>query len=431
MKILRRLIASGVVIVLSACTGGSPMRVAMTELGTVSDSEYGAYGLRMVRSINVTGLGPEEVVGTLTTDPDKWSAKEQFARFFSGRSDLPDSMTPRLTEGQSFVVQRRFCNLVNGPSSSTQCGESVTLRELTQLRDNLVVSQSEIALAMRGEVKAAALTAVLHAAQGASQTQIDTLLRSLQSIYPSDDFSDLTKVKAALKVTEENGTRLSEALAKIRSLTAKSGVFVTRWDKEVEVSGGATAGDAASLSGNSRKKISGFLILGDPQITSLHLGDDLLERKSIEQPRPGSAGVFKEHRNYIAYYQLRARYVLHAESQEDVLSMAIQADISKIMQTLKAAGGHVDLAALQAISLKVQALYAALIAASGTGVLDAQAGDLQYWDFSVAPGKIAEYHKKERDRARGTLPVITIRASFDDFLNQRQKISQGSGTDSR
>jgi len=431
MKILRRLIASGVVIVLSACTGGSPMRVAMTELGTVSDSEYGAYGLRMVRSINVTGLGPEEVVGTLTTDPDKWSAKEQFARFFSGRSDLPDSMTPRLTEGQSFVVHRRFCNLVADSSSRKQCGQGVSLAALTALRDNLVASQSEIAFAMHNEVKAAALFAVVQATQGASQAQIDPLLQSLQSVYPGDDLSDLKKVQAVLKATQESNSRLSESLAKIRSLTANSGVFVTRWDKEVEASGRIASGEAASAAGSGRKKIGGFLILGEPQILSLQLGDDLLARKRNKKDRPGSAGVFEDHRNYIAYYQLRARYVLYAESQEEMLSTAIQADIAKVAHILQAVGGHVDLKSLQAAEIKVQALYAAILAASGTGVLDAQAGDLDWRKFSVAPEKIASYQENELKHAQGTVPVITIRASFDDFLHREQKGPQGAGIDSR
>lgn len=78
------------------------MRLALTEPGTTSDSEYGAYGMRFVRAINITGLGPEEVVGTMTTDPDKWSIRE-LAVFSPFRPDLPDTMTPRLRPGPSKI----------------------------------------------------------------------------------------------------------------------------------------------------------------------------------------------------------------------------------------------------------------------------------------------------------------------------------------
>jgi len=53
---------------LAGCSTVPPMKVAINELGTSSKSEYAAHDLRiMMRSINITGLTPEETVGA--TEP--------------------------------------------------------------------------------------------------------------------------------------------------------------------------------------------------------------------------------------------------------------------------------------------------------------------------------------------------------------------------
>ncbi len=413
VQILRCFAGSALAFLLAGCAGSSPMRIALTELGTVSDSEYGAYGLRMVRSINVTGLGPEEVVGTVTTDPDKWSAREQFARFSPDRSDLPDSMTPRLTEGKSFVVERSFCAAESELDERGRCTGGVQLSDLTALRDQLVESQALVAAALRNEVKAAALAAALQATAGAADAQGQGFLASVQSLYPDEDLSDRAKVQAKLDGMKAQGLLLDDTLKKIRSDSSRPGIFVTRWEREVEGSAGASADKLASASAAGRRKVSGFLILGEPRVTSLQLGDDLLARKASAQRHTGSSDAFRLNRNYITYYQLRARYVLYAESLEQALQLALQADISKVTEIL---GDRVNAAVLQKISLKIQAVYAAITAASGRGLLDAQAGRVRVHDFSVAPGAIRDFQRKGIERSEGTVPVISIRAAFDDFI---------------
>ncbi len=413
VEILRCLAGSAMAFFLAGCAGSSPMRIALTELGTVSDSEYGAYGLRMVRSINVTGLGPEEVVGTVTTDPDKWSAREQFARFAPERSDLPDSMTPRLTEGPSFVVERSFCASAATPEKLGPCTGGVQLSDLTSLRDKLMLSQRMVALAIRNELKAATLTYALQNAAGASAEQRNAIIARLQALYPQDRLSDESSVQSLLNGLDDRGDLLSSALSQINAMASLPGIFVTRWDREVEGSAGASADKLASASAAGRRKVSGLLILGEPRVTSLQLGDDLLARKALAQRHAGSSGAFRPNRNYITYYQLRARYVLYAESLEQALQLALQADVSKATEIL---GAGVNAAALEAISLKVQALYAAITAASGSGLLDAQAGRLMIHDFSVAPDAIRDFQKKGIERSDGTVPVISIRAAFDDFI---------------
>lgn len=417
VQILRCFAGSALAFLLAGCAGSSPMRIALTELGTVSDSEYGAYGLRMVRSINVTGLGPEEVVGTVTTDPDKWSAREQFARFAPERSDLPDIMTPRLTEGASFVVERSFCASESVPDARGRCTSGLQLSDLTALRDKLVESQALVAAALRNEVKAAALAAALQATAGATDAQSQGLLSSVQSLYPGEDLGDRAKIQTKLDGMKAQGLMLNGTLDKIRSDASRPGVLVTRWEREVEGSAGVSADKLATTSAAGRRKVSGFLILGEPRVTSLQLGDDLLQRKELADRHIGSSAVFKSHRNYITYYQLRARYVLYAESLEQALQLALQTDISKVTEIL---GGKVDAAALQAISLKVQALYAAIAAASGNGVLDAQTGKVTIHDFSLAPSSIATHQRNAIMRSEGTVPVISIRAAFDDFIADKK-----------
>jgi hypothetical protein len=420
---------------LSGCASDQPMRIALTELGTTSNSEYGAYGMRMIRAVSVTGLGPEEVVGTMTTDPDKWSISEQLARFKPNRNDLPDMMTPRLISGQSMIIERRFCKRVAGTSRCAEpgapiecvtnpalpgCKDQVTMSDLTDLRDSLQKYQANIAEVARAELKREVLAASSAALKDGNATTKAAVLKSLQELYPEDNLKDAAAVESLANTAPASSQADANAeMAKTQKILSKSGIIVTNWERDVAASGSVQVADAVSAGGASTKKVGGFLILGDPRITSLYFGDDLVGRnREPETTASGqAASLFKTHRNYITYYQLRAKYVVFAETYHSSLRATLTADISAITQKLSPLlGGRLSTQNLAAITAKVDALYAAVSAAAGSGVLDASRGEVQEYPFSFLRTGMRGSLEKELVRARDTLPVISIRATLDEVI---------------
>lgn len=408
------------------------MRIALTELGTSSDSEYGAYGLRFIRALNVTGLGPEEVVGTMTTDPDKWSIAEQFARFAPVRSDLPDSMSPRIKVGASMIVERQFCKVVM-EAGKKKCGsDGVQMDKLIKLRDALQGNQAVIAEAAHLLLKAEALAAVRPMLDGDAETS-STALRALQSAFPQEAasaFKDLASAKVEADSVAPRAAKAMEAsLKKTQAELSMAGVLVTNWEREVKVSGGVKAGEDVQGTFSKTRKIGGFLILGEPRITSLQLGDDLVTRllEDATAPPIGAERIFETHRNYITHYQLRARQVVFAESYQSALHASLQVDIAAILQKLEPVTGMALKAQLQAVSAKVDALYAAISAASESGAMDASGSYVETHDFSFARDKMNGFVEEEMKLAQGTLPVISIRLSLDDYIN-KSRARLGSAT---
>ena len=395
------------------------MRLALTELGTTSDSEYGVYGMRFIRAINITGLGPEEVVGTMTTDPDKWSIREQLAKFSPFRSDLPDTMTPRMRLGNSQIVERRFCK-PKEPNFTECTSNGVSLSELTALRDGLQKYQQDVADATHAALKQEALIAS-RAILAADDATARTALSNLQALFPEDSkttLKDLPSARAqAAKAIEGQFNALDAKIQSTRAALSKSGVLVTNWEREVTISGGADAGESFQGSGSKKKKISGFLILGEPTSISLQIGSDIFKRVKEERTQNDewTERIFKRHRNYITFYQLRAKYVVFAESNLSALQGALKADTKALMATLGPSAatfaGKVD-----ALKLKVEAAYAAVAAASESGVMDASQSVVVYRDFSFDRGLMETKVMGEMERAKNSLPVISMRFSLDDYI---------------
>lgn len=426
----RLALVAGLVFALSGCGSTQPMRLALTELGTTSDSEYGAYGLRLIRAVNITGLGPEEVVGTMTTDPDKWSIREQLAKLSPFRSDLPDTMTPRIRPGTSQIVERKFCKTSGTEPKQCENG-GVKLAELTTLRDGLQKYQQAVADAMNAALKQEALVAarnVLSRDDDAARAA----LANLQAMFPEDSKTTLKDLAAArtqaAKSADEAFDALNAKFEATRAALNTSGVLVTNWEREVAVSGSADAGESFQASASKKKKISGFLILGEPSSISLQIGSDIFSRIN-DKPPVGAAWterVFKRHRNYFTYYQLRAKYVVFAESNLSALQGALKADTKALMAALGPAAAATFAGKVDALKLKVDAAYAAVAAASEAGVMDASQSVVTRREFSFDRALMDGYVKSEMETAKNSLPVISMRISLDDYIDaHRDEILNG------
>lgn len=420
---MRNFLFVALALTLTACASTNPMRIALTELGTTSDSEYGAYGLRLTRAVNVTGLAAEEVVGMMTTDPDKWSFREQFARFFPKRTDLPDIMTPRLHSGPSHIVERTFCKEVVAADGtvSTNCP---TIENLTAIKSKIQTYQAKIAILAQQQLKEKILEA---ASKSVVQdvTKNEELLKLLKSTYPDDaEIGAATSDKLSEVLTSKltafkaSTTQLFTELVELDKAVNQPGIIVTNWERDTKLT--ASAGiEGANASFDSSRKKGGFLILGSPRVTTLLLGTDLVERYNERGNINNDADkFFKLNRNHITYYQLRAKQVVFAESYYSALSAGLKVDVGQLVAKFKGVmGNNLDVDDLLKIGIKAEALYAAITAASESGVLDATKGEQKIHLFSVNRIEHGMYVMEELGRAHDSVPIISVRYAIDDFLD--------------
>lgn len=400
---------------LTGCTSSSEMRTALTDMGVTSDSEYGAYGLRLQRSIDVTGLGAEEVVGSITSDVDKWSITEQLARFSPIRNDIPDNMSPRLINGQSFIVERQF-----------KSEPEITMTELIQLNEALTDLQEQLASINDTKVK---ITIFESVTKILSQNNADAKLiaNNLNRLYPDELFDEEnleislhTRINNLSSAEEIKKDKVTESKNKIQQINNKGGVVVTNWQRKVKADYGVNVSDVNNVQATTNKVLGGYLILAEPRIVTLYIGHDAISNKTTKP-----AISFKVHRNYLTHFQLRAKKVVYSELQEKILQVSVKANLKNLIDLAE----QLNLVSpTQAASLKaeIEITYALASLTSSIGALDATKSCLKIRDFSLADLGTAPRENiiEEIKAAKDTVKVISMRV----VLNEQLKIQNSAET---
>lgn len=390
-------------VLLPGCASQPAMRTSLTEMGTTSNSEYGAYGMRMMRAINVAGTGADERVGDLTLDVDKFSLAEQLRRLWLARKDLPDSMNLHFSpDGKTKVVQKKLCNSCN----------DLHLSDLTNIRDKVEIYQAKITQLAQDKLKQAILenTQARYAAETDDKKKTE-ILNAVTQLYPDLKQADLTsnydKTMAALDTSSKSADK---TLQEIKAFTNKAGVIITSWERNTALTSSLNAGEVANGSFSNKKTVSGFLIMGDPVIYSLKVGKDLkdiIEKNEIIKTASAPKQVGKTlylDRVYMNYYQLRAKYLVYAEQQQRQTMVAINAKLDEIAKKANQliGGTIVPAKLLEEIKLDVAVQYGSVTNLASSGQLEG---------VIVSEVDLEKFNQNDE-----TLPVINNRASVDKLL---------------
>jgi hypothetical protein len=402
---------------LAGCSTTSPMKVALTELGTSSRSEYGAYGLRMTRSINITGMAPEETIGSISVDPDRFNIIEQLKRFKLNPQDLPDIMAPRLNDGASMVYERTFCGNDQGacPTNDEIAGvkdaierQEVNIAKLANLQvEQQIISLVESAIARKPEDADKLLTAI--------KLQIPTN----EDIKAStkDDYS--AKFADAKSKIQSNIDVVKKVLEDNKIAINKPGIVVTNWKYQSDLS---ADGGIPGLGGafNKNKDIAGYAIFGNPVVRSLHFGTNDItgNQNNLFSNNANIQKLFNEKRLYMTFYQVRAQQVLYAESLESTLSAQLSVKLKELTTTLKPLLGAVDLQTLSQLDFTASATYARYSLSANQGFLDAGSGKLKRYEFKL--GKLINTCNCDKDKYEDieniTVPIINSRINLAKYL---------------
>lgn len=314
-------------VTLSGCANLSPIAITLTDLGTASKSEHSMNGLTVMRTVNITSLGPNEVIGSMSIDPDPSYLN---IPNFMATTDYPDSLSFRLSPDCSRIVETKFAPQVTA-------ADVVTVRD--SIKELVELVSNKVAL----EIKQVIL---FNISQNLADKTRDPkeILRLLQTQYPADKLSNeseindtLKNVNAELEVAQQKIKEKREAL---KATLDVPGIVVTRWTQERKKKGMFDAFKGFIFQGSSSSQQEGFLVLGNPRVTSLMLGDDAMAEVQKGDGDCGKEGclkiktLFTAKRTYVTYYQLSAEHIAWGEVRSGVSNKSIQADISKIASTL-------------------------------------------------------------------------------------------------
>lgn len=389
---------------LGACTSNqerSSIRLALTEMGNSSDSEYGAYGTRVQRVISISGLGAEDVVGNLTTDIDKWSLQEQLARLNPFRKDLPDALNLRLVSGQSFIVERSYDSNNN---------KSITQEALVQLAQDLEQYQALLA----GNAHQSLNQAIQ---QLGNEKQLPQ--EKIASLLKNSKVSEIISDGRQREGSRDDQQNVESLRSKILDKLKHGGIMVMAWNASTRQSTSANAGTATSAEGSNQQDVDGFLVIGNPVVTTLFIGDDVLARATVSGA--SARGLFKTHRNYLTNFQLRAKHLVYAQSLSAAAIAQMQADIAQFARLAHAESKQLSAEELAQLNAQVSYARSSLSAIAGMGSFDGSKAKVVCRPANLAftQGRAqlgTEIHKTKR-----TLPVISMRVALDHVINRLQQ----------
>ena len=394
-------------------------KVALTELGTSSRSEKIKGGYKAQSAINITGLAPHDEIGTLSFDPDRFSLFEFLNIFSPSPSDIPDILSPKLTPGPSVVHTRIFCEEEN---------DCATNEDVQAIKKAIDLQDIKIDALSKAEIELAAIQTI-QVAINQNANDVEKYLTFLKQQFPNNDF-----IKSATK--DNHGAKLADAtkalageikkigdeLDKIKDSVVKPGIIITNWklDKNFSTEA-AVAGASGSYS--SKKDLQGYLILGNPSVHTLHIGNDMAKLKPCYQ---NGTAIFRNKNLYATFYQVRAQQVLYAESLQSIISLQAGLKLDELIKTLTIAfAGGVNVEGLKNLKLTLDAQYTRFSLSSNQGFLDATKGNSSNKTFLdiTTPCEINKSCCVKANltscesRENKSVPVISSRISLDNYLD--------------
>lgn len=399
-------------LLLGACSTTSPMKVALTELGTSSRSEKIGGGYKAQSVINITGLSPHDEIGTISFDPDRFSLLEFLNVFSPNPKDIPDILSPRLNLGQSVVYERTFCN-----SGANNCATEDDIKNIKQAID---LQDQKIDMLSKAEIELATIQAIKVAI---SQHVADTekYLSVLKQQFPNNELiksatkeNHGAKLDEATKVLVGDIQKITDKLDEIKSSVSKPGIIITNWKLDRNFSA-ETAVAGAGGSYSNKKDLQGYLILGNPSVSTLYIGDDA---KTIKDGYKDVSGLFRNKSLYMTFYQVRARQVLYAESLQSTISAQAGLRLNQLISTLSAAfAGGVNLKGLENLELTIDARYARFSLSSNQGFLDATKGNSRMRKLlGNSNDQCNSKAESCEDLNQKSVPVISSKINLDKYL---------------
>lgn len=421
----------------TACSTTSPMKVALTELGTTSRSEKIKGGYKAQLAINITGLAPHDEVGTVSFDPDRFSLLEFLNIFSPNPRDIPDILSPKLTDGKSVIYESTFCGsnqLSANQALSTGATKNncATLADISQIKKTIDLHNKVIEVLANNQIELATIQVIQTAISQNTNNTEKYLTFLKQNFSTNQDIKDATKdnhtqkLENAIQGLKIKISTLEVELDKNKELVIKPGIIITNWKLEKSA---YTDANVAGLGGsyNSKKDLQGYLILSNPSVHTLHIGTDI---SCLKDSYKEIATLFKNKNLYVTFYQLRAKQVLYAESFESTLALQANLRLTELINTLKTTiGGGAGLKGLEDLGLTLNTSYARFSLSANQGTLDATASETSCrYLLPTNPAESCKVDTKNcpatqdckqstENFASQSVPVISSRFNLDKYLD--------------
>lgn len=385
-----------VVIGISGCSTRQPIQTTLTEMGSISDVRYGHDNIAMMQSINISGMGADDIIGTIVYNPDS----DRFWRKWEFE-DFSDSLSPRMD--LNTTVKKIYSKENN-----------ISISDVIAIKDSILISQQLQSKKVSNEIKLDILKEIktkfkFFQDNNNIAEQNIFVEKLVASNLISQDADTVKAIDESIKSLTIEQMSIDDNLSHQQQSIKKDGIMIARWERESELGTSAKILSAVDSNTSNNKKLQGIVVLGNPVIYTLYIGKDI---KNILP----SLTLFENDNSmkhaFITFHQLRAQHVAYAETSELSFELSVHADIDKLLSSLK---GVENLKSLTDLSIKIQTAHKSFLGQMTTGAFSA----FNREDIVVS-GR-SQLKKEIGDDFKNTFPIISSRVSVYDLLELLNK----------
>jgi hypothetical protein len=378
--------------------------IAFEELGGEVGSRKGNERTDYRSSVSVSGLGQNQIVGSILTVPGK---------------NIPDTYSIPIITGCSKVAV-------------TEYGTDANASDVKKVRDYLDVLIKHNTDLVVLETEQLLLDKLIEDLKNTKEGSADNnnTKKAIFSLYSLGNKSSNEEI---LKELELKRKQLNSEIGKseqailvtkeeFNKARAKSGLIVTNWSRNLDSNGSAALGTISRVSGTKNRTRGGYLVLAGIRSASLWLGDDfaMYIAKRKDDGLTGSDSIMSEY-GFIVSFSITAKYRAYSESLDYRKSMfgKLDAKISKLANLISK-----DYKAyLKKESIKLSKSIEDVIRSENSGFLaDAKKSLYEYRftnDKAFAQSMIESYRRSD-----GYLPVYSVRSNIADLKKNISNVNE-------
>lgn len=399
------LILLPIILFLGCSSKNQGVSIAFEELGGEVGYKNGYEHTKYRSSASISGLGQNQIVGTILTVPS---------------NRISDNYSIPIITGCSKIAVTEYADNL---SDDDLIKASKALNNIISLSESLFAIKSEALIV-------SSLMKKLKDTNGSKEHNI--AVANIKQIYSDEktdnNLSNFLEIKM-LKLTKKDSNLTQEINLQgdiFSEKVNKNGVMVTKWNSNFNSSGSTSVGEMGTLSGEKRKARTGYLILSGLKKESLWLGDDFADYISDVRKNglTGSDSILSDY-GYIVTFAIYAKKRAFVESLN--YSRSLSSILNMKIEDLKKIIGEGSYSAIKDKSLEIQKRVDRLVHNSNRGIIIAPKKKLYEFRFR----KDENYAKAMQAvylRSDGYLPVYAVRSNIANLKKGVEEPSDKNGS---
>jgi len=379
---MRILLLTVMVLGFIGCTkpnGG--LSIAFEELGSEVNSKYGSEGLRYRSSINISGLGQNQVIGEILTVPGENLPDTYAIPIFTGCSKVAVSIYDNNRSIEDVIrVKNALNTLIQKESLSVVLKTEIYFIELLEKR-----------LSEKGEKK--------------------TLKIEIKKRYPVHNEAYREALEDQLSLLHSKLDKLNKEILEQRATmdNIPVGIMIAHWSsKKTKKSRGFIS---SLFNSQSHKELNreGFVVLAGLKTESIWLGDDFAWYTMND--KDGSDAIL-DNNGYIVTYKLSAQHRAYSETLD--YQSLLNTKLSLSTKEIKGILGKTYAKLFHDRQMELQFSLSNMISSTNTGTLTAPTKDLFEYRFKE-DDEYAKSVKYNYKRTSGYSEVYSVRSNIADI----------------